>query len=50
MLVAASKSAQHLSYQGFVAPVMKIVNVLAEEMSMPPTSYVEMCKALKDPY
>jgi hypothetical protein len=49
-LIAAGKSARHLSYQDSATLVMKIVNVLAEEMPMPPSSFVKMCKTLKDPH
>ena len=27
---------------------MQIINGIAEDMSMPPTAYVEICKSLKD--
>ena len=36
-------------FQNPIEVIMDIINVLAKEISMPPTAYVEACKTLKNP-
>jgi hypothetical protein len=47
-LIVDVSFARHLPYQGSTVHLMQIINGIAEEMSMPPVAYVEMCKTLKD--
>jgi hypothetical protein len=46
--VGDANSARHLPHQGSTAHLMQIINGIAEDMSMPPVAYVEMCRSLKD--
>jgi hypothetical protein len=40
--------ARHLPHQGSIANLMQIINGIVEDMSMPPTAYVEMYKNPKN--